>query len=110
MKNLPLLQNVGLPEVSLTFPIAVQHCELLYNHLFAVTAVLILALYFHIFVLSLQLFRFLTVFVHFSETKFILCSDCFQTPSTFLCFSVLLVQQTSVSWLCTIFIPFLFFF
>lgn len=49
MKNLPLLSNVGLPEVSLTFTAAIQHCKLLYNPLFAVTDMLILTLYFLIF-------------------------------------------------------------
>lgn len=49
MKKCPLLKNVGLPEISLTFAPAVQHRKLLYNHLFAVTGMLILTLHFLIF-------------------------------------------------------------
>lgn len=49
MKSLALLKNVGLPEVSLTFAAALQHAQLLYNHLFAVTVMLILKRYFFIF-------------------------------------------------------------
>ena len=42
----------------------------LYGHLFVVTRTLILALY------SLLFFSFDFLIVHFSETNFILCSDC----------------------------------
>lgn len=49
MKKPAPLKTLGLPEVSLAFATTAQHRKLLYNHLFAVTDMLVLSLYFLIF-------------------------------------------------------------